>query len=94
MAKTKTPSKSEMLQEMVMLDRVTSALNTAIVALMYISKVKGTELDKVDPDEYVKFVEEHVHPLMLKADAINKAVAEKAKKDLDEELDKAEKEKK
>lgn len=93
MAKSKTPSKSEMLQEMVMLDRVTSALNTAIVALMYISKVKGNELDKVKPEDYVKFVEEHVHPLMLRADAINKEVAEKAKKDIDDAIDAAKEEK-
>lgn len=90
----KLPSKSEMMQELVMLDRVTSALNTAIVALMYVCKVKGNELDKVDPDEYVEFVQKHVHPLVLKADEINKAVASKAKKDLDKELDKAEKEEK
>lgn len=93
MAKSKTPSKSEMLQEMVMLDRVTSALNTAIVALMYISKVKGNELDKVKPEDYVKFVEEHVHPLMLRADAINKEVAEKTKKDIDDAIDAAKEEK-
>lgn len=91
---SKTPSKSEMLQELVMLDRVTSALNTAIVALMYVCKVKGTELDKVKPEDYVKFVEEHVHPLVLKADEIHKQVAEQASKDLNEEIDKAEKENK
>ena len=43
----KKPNKEEMLQELVMLDRVTNALNTAVVALMYINKVKGNELDKV-----------------------------------------------
>ena len=88
----KKPSKDEMLQELVMLDRVTNALNTAVVALMYINKVKGNELDKVKTEDYVKYVEEHVHPLMLRADEIVRDAAEKAKKDIEKQVNKAEKE--
>lgn len=90
----KTPTKSEMLQELAMLDRVTNALNTACVALMYICKVKGNELDNVKTEDYVKYVTEHVHPLMKRADEIVKDAAAKAKKEIDEAVDEAEKEKK
>lgn len=88
------PTKNEMLQELVMLDRVTNALNTAVVALMYINKVKGTELDKVKTEDYVKYVQEHVHPLMRRADEIVKEAAAQAKKDIDEAVKEVEKEKK
>ena len=90
----KKPNKDEMLQELVMLDRVTNALNTAVVALMYINKVKGTELDKVKTEDYIKYVQEHVHPLMRRADAIVKEAGEMAKKEIDEATDELEKEKK
>lgn len=93
MAKRK-PTKDEMLQELVMLDRVTSALNNAIVSLMYICKVKGTELDKVTGEKYVEFVTKHVHPLMKQTDRLVKEVAEKTKMDLDKQITKAEEEKK
>jgi hypothetical protein len=91
---SKMPSKSEMLQELAMLDRVTNALNTACVAMMYIMKVKGNELDKVKTEDYVKYVTEHVHPLMKRADEIVKEAAAQAKKEIDEAVDEIEKEKK
>lgn len=88
----KKPTKDEMLQEMVMLDRVTNALNTAVVALMYINKVKGNELDKVKTKDYVKYVQEHVHPLMRRADEIVKEAGRMAKKEIDEAVDTIEQE--
>lgn len=81
----KKPTKDDMLRELVMLDRVTNALNTAVVALMYINKVKGTELDKVKTEDYVKYVEEHVHPLMRRADEIVKEAAEQSKEAIENE---------
>lgn len=80
----KKPTKDDMLRELVMLDQVTNALNTAMVAMFYIAKVKGNELDKVDTDEYVKYCEEHVHPLMKRADEIVRDAALKAKKAVEE----------
>ena len=73
-------------QEVLILERLVNGLNTAVVALCYATKVKGNELDGVHSDEYIKFVEEHVHPLVKTADGI---VAEAAKK-LKEEADKEE----
>lgn len=89
----KTPTKNDMLRELVMLDKVTSALNTACVALMYICKVKGDELDDVKTEDYIKYVEEHVHPLMRRADAIVKEAGQIAKKEVDEAVKEIEKEK-
>lgn len=63
------------------LDQVTSALNTAVVALAYAMKVKGNELDKVTSEKYVEFVSEHVHPLVRRADEL---VLETAKKAVEE----------
>lgn len=90
----KKPTKDEMIWAIRMLDEITSKLNLAIVALMYINKVKGTELDKVKADEYVKYVTEHVHPLMAQADRIAREAGENAKKEVDAAIDKVEEEKK
>lgn len=88
----KEPTKKEMLQEIALLDKVTNALNTAVVALMYITKVKGNELDKVSAKEYVEYVEKHVHPLMRQADRIVREAADNAKKDIDKATKEVEKE--
>ena len=61
---------------------------------MYISKVKGNELDKVKTEDYVKYVEEHVHPLMRRADEIVKEAGQMAKKEIEEAVEKVKKEKK
>ena len=90
----KKPTKDEMIQEIAILDRVTNALNTAIVAMMFIYGVKGDELNNVKAEDYVKYVTEHVHPLMREADRIVKEAGELAQKEINEEIDKAEKEKK
>lgn len=86
MASSKKPTMKDLQRAIVALDRVTEALNTAVVALYYISKVKGDELDKVTSDEYVKFVQEHVHPLMRRADEIVKDASEKLAKQAEEAI--------
>lgn len=84
MAKTSsknTLSKEDITKELIALDRIVNALNTAIVALYYIAGVEGNELDDVSPEEYVKFVQEKIHPIVRKADKISKEVSEKAAKE-------------
>ena len=83
-----TITKADMERELIALDRITNALNTAVVALMYINQVKGTELDDVKAEDYVKFVQEHIHPLVRRADEISKEVAEKASKSAKEAAEK------
>lgn len=94
---TKTVSKTDMLRELQILDRVTEALNTAVVALMYINNIKGDELDNVKMEDYVKFCNEHVSKFMKGADRIVKEAAEQSRQDLQKETEKqikAKKEKK
>jgi hypothetical protein len=79
-AKKKTLSQADIERELVALDRMAQALNAAVVALYYIVKPDKTALDNVDAEEYVKFVQETVHEIVRKADAIAKDVAEKAAK--------------
>lgn len=86
--KKPTLTKADIEKELIALDRITNALNTAVVALYYINGVKGTELDKVKPEDYVKFVQEHIHPLVRRADEISKEVAEKASKSAKEAVEK------
>lgn len=76
----KTVTVKDLQREIVALDRIAEALNTAVVALYYVTKVKGDELDGVKSDDYVKFVQEHVHPLMRRADEIVKEASEKMAK--------------
>jgi CO dehydrogenase/acetyl-CoA synthase beta subunit len=70
-------SQEDIERELIALDRVTNALNTAIVALYYIVGVKGDELDKVKVEDYVKFVQEHIHPVVRRADELAKELADK-----------------
>lgn len=86
--KTPTLSKADIEKELIALDRITNALNTAVVALYYINGVKGNELDKVKAEDYVKFVQEHIHPLVRRADEISKEVAEKTAKSAKEAVEK------
>lgn len=93
-----TVSKTDLIREMQILDRVTEALNTAVVALMYVMNIKGDELKGVKMEDYVKFAQEHVGPFMIEADRIVKEAAAQAKEDMDKEakklVKKAKKEKK
>ena len=72
---------SDLQKEIIMLEKVTNALNTAVVALAYATKIKGNELDKVTSEEYVDYVTKHVHPLVIRGDEL---VAETAKKAAEE----------
>ena len=86
--KKKSLTLKDLQREVIMLDQVTNALNTALVALYKVVGVKGDELDNVTGEEYVKFVQEHVHPIVRKADEIvaevGKKAAEEAKKAVEE----------
>lgn len=79
----------DLQKEIIILEQVTNALNTAVVALAYAMKVKGDELDKVTSEDYVKYVKEHVHPLVRRADELvleeAKKAAEKVKQENGEE---------
>lgn len=80
-------SQEDITRELVALDRVTNALNTAIVALYYIVGVKGNELDDVKVEDYVKFVQEKIHPIVRCADEISKELAEKTAKSAKEAVE-------
>lgn len=69
------------------LDHVANALNTAVLSLAYIMKVKGDELDKVDGDALVEFTQNHMHPLVRRADEIIKEVAERTAKSAKEAVE-------
>lgn len=84
MASNKKPTQKDILRALDALDRVTEALNNAVVALYYITNVKGDELDKVTADEYIAFVQEHVHPLMRRTDEIVREATEKLAKQAEE----------
>lgn len=80
-------SQSDIERELIALDRVTNALNTAIVALYYIVGVKGDELDKVKMEDYVKFVQDRIHPIVRRADEISKELAEATAKSAKEAVE-------
>lgn len=80
-------SKADIERELIALDRITNALNTAIVALYYIVGVKGNELDKVKAEDYVKYVQEKIHPIVRRADEITKELAEKTAKSAKEAVE-------
>lgn len=87
MAEKKKLTVKDLQQEIAILDNITNALNTAIVALYKIVDVKGDELDKVTAEDYVKYVQEHVHPIVRRADELSREVAEKAAKSAKEAVE-------
>ena len=80
-------SQEDITRELIALDRVTNALNTAIVALYYIVGVKGDELDKVKVEDYVKYVQDKIHPIVRRADEMSKELAEKTAKSAKEAVE-------
>lgn len=62
-------------QRIAQLESITSALNTALVAVAYSAGVKSDSLDKTSMEEYVKYVHEQIHPLVRRADQIVGEVA-------------------
>lgn len=90
--KAKKPTVEELQRELAIVERMNSALNTACVAIAYAAKVKGNELDKVKPEDYVKFVEKHVHPLVKKADEIAEEYAKSRYEEIKKQAEKAKKE--
>lgn len=87
MAEKKKLTVKDLQQEIAVLDNITNALNTAIVALYKIINVKGDELDNVTAEDYVKYVQEHVHPIVRRADELSREVAEKAAKSAKEAVE-------
>lgn len=85
--KATTLSKADIEKELMALDHVVNALNTAIVALYYIVGVKGDELKDVHAEEYVKYVQEKIHPIVRRADEISKELAEKTSKSAKEAVE-------
>lgn len=86
--KKTTLSKADIEKELIALDRITNALNTAVVALYYIVGVKGDELDKVKVEDYVKYVQEKIHPIVRRADEMTKELADKTAKSAKEAVEK------
>lgn len=86
--KKTTLTKADIEKELIALDRITNALNTAIVALYYIVGVKGDELDKVKVEDYVKYVQEKIHPIVRRADEMTKELADKTAKSAKEAVEK------
>ena len=86
--KKNTLTKADIERELIALDRITQALNTAVVALYYVTKPDKKALDKVKPEEYVKYIQENIHPLVRRADEISKEVAQKASKSAKEAVEK------
>lgn len=87
-SKKTTLTKADIERELIALDRITQALNTAVVALYYLVKPDIKDLEKVSAEEYVKYIQEKIHPIVLKADEIAKEVAKKASKSAKEAVEK------
>ena len=71
----------DLQKEIVVLERLTSALNTTCLALAYANGIKGDELDKVKAEDFADYVTEHLHPLIRRADEL---VVERAKQVMEE----------
>jgi len=87
-AKKSSLTKADMERELIALDRMTQALNTAIVALYYAVKPDKELLKGVTAEEYVKFVQDNVHPIVRDADNIAKELAQKASESAKEAVEK------
>lgn len=64
------------------LEHVTKSLNIALIGFAYTTKVKPKRLKGATADEFLKYIEEHVHPVIRRADELTGEIAEKAKSEI------------
>lgn len=64
------------------LEHVTKSLNIALIGFAYTTKIKPKRIKNATADEFLKYIEENVHPVIRRADELTGEVAEKAKSEI------------
>ena len=55
------------------------SLNITLVALAYTVKATPKRVEAADPEKYLKYIEDHIHPLIRRADQLTTQITENAK---------------
>lgn len=55
------------------------SLNITLVALAYTVKATPKRVEAADPEKYLKYIEDYIHPLIRRADQLTTEITEKAK---------------
>lgn len=70
-------------------EHVLKSLNIAIIGIAYTMKVNAKRIEAADADAFLKYIEEHVHPVIRRSDQLTSEIADKAKKDIAKKAKKA-----
>lgn len=65
-------------------EHVLKSLNIAIIGLAYTMKVSPKRIKSASADEFLKFIETNVHPMIRRSDELTSEIAEMAKKEISE----------
>ena len=55
------------------------SLNITLVALAYTVKATPKRVEAADPEKYLKYIEDYIHPLIRRADQLTTQITENAK---------------
>lgn len=55
------------------------SLNITLVALAYTVKATPKRVEAADPEKYLKYIEDYIHPLIRRADQLTTRITENAK---------------
>lgn len=56
-----------------------NSLNITLVALAYTVKATPKRVEAADPEKYLKYIEDYIHPLIRRADQLTTQITENAK---------------
>lgn len=63
-------------------EHVIKSLNIALIGMAYTNDVDPTRIKEVNADDFLKFIEDNVHPIIRRSDELTSEIAENAKNEI------------
>lgn len=79
----------QLTENLFVLKNITDSLNIAIAGVAYASGVQKDALDKVEADEYLKWIQGTLHPLVRRTNDLHRDISKKLAKDAKKAVSKA-----
>ena len=63
-------------------EHILSSTNIAIIGIAYSAEMTPERIEAAKPEEFLKYIETNVHPIIRKSDELTSAVADLAKQEI------------
>lgn len=63
-------------------EHILSSTNIAIIGIAYSAEMTPERIEAAKPEEFLKYIEANVHPIIRKSDELTSAVADLAKQEI------------